>query len=45
MTSVNDIVKTVTNLNSHVSKNALTNDLTTNINQSNARLDSQDLIG
>jgi hypothetical protein len=42
MTSLNDIVKTVTDLNSNVLTNALTIVLTTNINQSNVRLGKLD---
>ena len=43
MISVNDIVKIVTNLNSNVSTNVFTTDLTTHINQTNVRHDSQDM--
>jgi len=43
MTYVYDIVKIVTNLNSNVSPNVLTTDLTTHINKSNVRHDSQDI--
>jgi hypothetical protein len=39
----NYIVKTVTDLNSNVSANVLTIDLTSNTNQSNVRHDSQDI--
>ena len=43
MTSLNDMVKIVANLNSSVSTNVLTTDLTTHIHQSNVRHDSQDI--